>query len=198
MSVSVGDFVQIVAKMKMLGTEDVLNIYTYRVDVNTSLDDDDFMVRVAGLIDNAYSFIVSDLSTVLTFDSVDGTNISKSELLPAKAWPTLVAGLDTFSPLPTQVAACVFWRTTTPKVRTSAFIGGYASDQNTPTAEVAPTAQAALLSFGNEIRDGITDAAITLVKGSFNPVKVLFTEAGQTVVPVRWRTQRRRRVGVGS
>jgi hypothetical protein len=197
MAVSVGDFVRLTAKMKLFGTDDVMNVLTYRVDVNTTPDDDEFMIQAAGQIDAAYGFLTVDWTTDLTFESIDGFNISKNELMPDTPWPVLVNGGNAAILLPTQVAACVFWRTTTPKVRTSAFLGGYVTSALAAGGVIAAPPLGRLATWGASMRLLIT-ATITLTKGSFNPIPLIFTEAGTASVPNRWRTQRRRRIGVGS
>jgi len=197
MPVSVGDFVRITCKMKLFGTDDVMNVLTYRVDVNATADDDAFMSDVADRLDVHYTGINPDLSDDLTYESIDGFNISKSELMPDVPWPVLIDGDNAAIILPTQVAACVFWPTTTPKVRTSSFMGGYVVSALAAGGVIAAPSLGRLVTFGGAIRQLIT-ANITLTKGSFNPVALIFTEAGAAQVPNRWRTQRRRRIGVGS
>lgn len=197
MTVSVGDFVRLTAKMKLFGTDDNMNIFLYRVDRNANVDDDAFMEDAALFLDIAYTLLLPDLSDELTFISVDGQNISKSELLPEKPWPTLVNGDNVGNLLPTQVAAEVFWPTITPKVRTSSFLGGYVVTANTATGAIGGPTIGRVEAFGAALKEwNMVD--VDAVKGSFNPIKLLFTQAGDPVVPTRWRTQRRRRVGVGS
>ncbi len=197
MAVGVGDFVRITAKMKLMGVDDVMNVYTYRVDRNDTADDTDFMDDAAKLLDIAYTLLLEDINDRLTFVSVDGQNISKSELLPEVPWPILVDGDNAGSLLPTQCAAEVFWPTTTPKVRTTTFLGGYSVTANDAVGQVATAARARVLAFAQTLTEWNT-VDVDAVKGSFNPIKVLFTQAGEPVVPARWRTQRRRRIGVGS
>lgn len=197
MTVTVGDFVRLTAKMKLFGTDDVMNVFTYRIDTNTTADDAALMAEAALFLDISYTILLGDLVDDLTFVSIDGQNISKSELLPEVAWPTLIDGDNLGDLLPTQVAAEVFWPTITPKVRTSSFIGGYATSANTSTGAIAAAAVTRLGTFGAALKDWNT-VNVDGVKGSFNPVKVLFTASGDPVVPARWRTQRRRRLGVGS
>lgn len=197
MAVSVGDFVRITAKMKLFGTDDVMNVFTYRTDVNATADDTAYMSDVADRLDVHYTGLDPDMTDDLTYVTISGFNISKDELLPDTDWPVLVAGPNVAILLPTQVAACVFWRTITPKVRTSSFIGGYTVTSLAANARVAAPTITRLETFGAGMRELIT-ANITLTKGSFNEVALLFTEAGAAQVPDRFRTQRRRRIGVGS
>lgn len=197
MAVSVGDFVRITAKMRLFGTDDVQNVFTYRVDRNDTADDAGFMVAAAVHMDAAYTLINARITDFLAYVSVDGQNISKNELLPETSWPILTAGTNANDLLPTQVAACVFWPTTTPKVRTSTFFGGFCVNSNVVDASISASAVADLVLIGAALKTMAT-ANVDAVKGSFNPVPLLFTPAGDASVPVRWRTQRRRRLGVGS
>lgn len=197
MAVSVGDFVRLTAKMKLFSTEDIMNVFTYRVDRNDTVDDDAFMDEAALFMDISYTLINPDMRDLLTYISVDGQNISKSELLPEKPWPVLTVGPLTQDLLPTQVAAEVFWPTITPKVRTSSFIGGYTVTALKGDGGITTAALGRLLLFGQALEEWNT-VDIDAVKGSWNPTKFIFTQAGAPVIPARWRTQRRRRVGVGS
>lgn len=197
MAVSVGDFVRITAKMKLFGTDDVMNVYTFRVDRNDTVDDAGFMTAMALHLDDAYTLMLVDLVEELTFSTVDGQNISKSELLPEVGWPTLINGDNAGFLLPTQVAAEVFWPTITPKVRTSTFLGGFATTASIADGSIGIPTQGRLAAFGAAMKT-VATANVDAVKGSFNPIKVIFTPSGDAVVPARWRTQRRRRVGVGS
>lgn len=197
MSVAVGDFVRLTAKMKLFGTDDVMNVYTFRVDRNDSVDDDDFMDQAALFMDISYTLINPDMTDELTYISVDGQNISKSELLPEKPFPVLTAGPQNNNILPTQVAAEVYWPTITPKVRTATFVGGYTVTALAADGAITAAALGRLLSFGQALQEwNVPD--IDAFKGSWNPTKFVFTEAGLPITPARWRTQRRRRVGVGS
>lgn len=197
MAVSVGDFVRLTAKMKLFATEDVMNVFTYRVDRNDNANDNQFMDEAALFLDIAYTILEEDISDYLTWVTIDGQNISKSELLPEVGWPTLVAGPNAAALLPTQVAGEVYWPTITPKVRTTAFIGGYTIAANDSDASILLAARTRLASFGDALKEWNT-TDVDAVKGSWNPTAFVFTQSGDPVVPARWRTQRRRRVGVGS
>lgn len=197
MAVAVGDIVRIIPKMKWFGTDDVVNVLTYRVDVNTEVDDAAFMAALVGRVDIAYSFMTGQQSTSFTYESVDGINITKNELLPNTPWPVLTAGTSGTSIVPQQLAACAFWPTITPKVRTSAFFGGYVTFTIDPLGEITAVLRGFVNSAALELRRLIT-AGVDLQKGSLNPLTSVFTEAGVPQVPLRWRTQRRRRIGVGS
>lgn len=197
MSVAVGDVVRITAKMRWFDTDDVQNVYQYKVDLNATLDDDEFMSVVADVLDSAYNNIVADLSTSFTFESIDGINITQDVLLPEVSWPVLVAGTSGLTIVPQQLAICAFWPTTTPKVRTSTFFGGFVTPAISPVGGIilANTARVLLAAIELSTFDTVE---LDMTKGSLNPLTSVFTPAGTPQVPARWRTQRRRRIGVGS
>lgn len=197
MTVTVGDFVRITAKMKLFGTDDVMNVFTFRVDRNDTVGDGAFMLDAALFLDIAYTLVNPDFTDNLTYVSVDGQNISRSELLPEKPWPVLTVGALAQDMLPTQVAAEVFWPTITPKVRTTAYMGGYTVTSLTPEGAITAAALARLLAFGQALEEW-NSVDVDAVKGSWNASKFLFTQAGAAITPSRFRTQRRRRIGVGS
>ncbi len=197
MGVVVGDIVRITAKMKWFGTDDVQNVFTYKVTLNTTADDDEFMSVVADVLDSAYTNIVADLSDRFTFESIDGINLTQDVLLPEVNWPVLVAGLSTTGIVPQQLAICAFWPTTTPKVRTSTFFGGFVIAAIAPLGQITAGNITRVLLVANELSTFDT-VELDMDKGSLNPLTMVFTPAGIPLVPERWRTQRRRRIGVGS
>lgn len=197
MSVAVGDIVRITAKMRWFGTDDVQNTYTYRVDLNATLDDDEFMSVVADVLDSAYNNMIGGQSTQFTYDSIDGINLTQDVLLPEVSWPVLVAGASATTIVPQQLAICAFWPTITPKVRTSAFFGGFVIAAIAALGDITPANVSQVLAAANELSTFDT-VELDMTKGSLNPVGSIFTPAGTPQVPTRWRTQRRRRIGVGS
>jgi hypothetical protein len=197
MAVQIGDIVRLTAKMKLFGTDDVMNIFHYEISLNDTLDDLTLMEEAALLLDIAYTHLINDLTEELTFVTIDGQNITQNTLLPEVPWPVLVNGDNAASLLPTQCAAEVFWPTTTPKVRTTCFVGGYAITANDALGAIAVGSLGRLADFGAQLTEWTT-ANVEGLKGSFNVAKDVFTPAGSPVVPTRWRTQRRRRLGVGS
>jgi len=197
MAVAIGDVVRLTAKMKLFGTEDIQNVFHYKVTRNDTLDDTVFMTEAALLLDIAYTLINVAVADDISYSSVDGQNITQNVLLPETSWPVLTVGINTGNLLPTQAAGCVFWPTTTPKVRTSTFLAGFTDANNQPNGSINPALVALFLLFGNALEDWNT-LGVDADKGSQHAVSGVFTPAGQAQVPSRWRTQRRRRVGVGS
>ncbi len=197
MAVVVGDFVRLTCKFLFQQTDERNNVFLYRIDRNDTLSDLAFMTEAALLFDVAYTLINARISDGLDYVSIDGQNISKDELLPEVPWPVLVSGLDANDDLPGPVAALAFWPTTTPKVRTSSYVAGMTTNSMGTGGGVTANAVAALQNWADALTLWNT-VDVDGVKGSFNPTKLLFTQAGAAKIQPRFRTQRRRRVGVGS
>lgn len=197
MSVVVGDIVRITAKMKWFGTDDVQNVYTYKVDLNATLDDAEFMSVVADVLDSAYNNLVTSQSLSYTYESISGINVTQDVLLPEVSWPVLTAGTSGTNIIPQQLAVCAFWPTTTPKVRTSTFFSGWVINSIDALGQILPAIITVVLAAANELSTFDT-VELDMTKGSLNPIGSIFTPSGVPQVPARFRTQRRRRIGVGS
>lgn len=198
MAISALDIVRITAQMSRLGADDVFNVYNFRVDVPNPGGDDDTMGEIADLLDDIYTFILTDLPDNLLFDSISGINVTKDELLPSKDWPVLTAGTNTADPLPNQIAPCVFWRTLRPKTRSSKFLPFYTEAANTGNGTILAGAITRMQAYGDALVGSIVEGLTTLTYGAYNAPVARFTPVTQAVVPAFFRTQRRRRLGVGS
>jgi len=191
MSVQAGDVVRIVAEMS-LGVIPVINVFHFKVAVDGTADDDDFMTRVAALLDTLYAPLVSSLSTALSFDQIIGQNITRAELMPSKAWPVITAGTSVGHILPRQAAACVFFRTLRPKTRASKFFGGFTENDNDLNGALSVALTALLQTLGNSLVASLADGVIDLDYGPFNQPLNRFTLAISAQIPALWRTQKGR------
>lgn len=197
MAVEVADIIRIVAKLKLNGVNDIVNVYHFVVAVNTLLNDDEVMDGVASILDTLYTKINLVMTNNVTYDGIDGVNVTKTELLPPKAWPILTVGANVNSMLPEMSAACVFFRTLKPNVRCSKFLPPFTEEANVDGAVQAGAVTAVGL-FGDFLVAPLTVAGLELGYVSFNRVTSVATQVLTRVVPPRYRTQRRRRIGVGS
>jgi len=197
MAVQVGDVVRITARLLLNNIGDIVNVYHFLVDTNTTSDDTDFMGEVADALDTLYTIINGAIHPDVSYVSVDGINVTQSVLLPSTAWPVLTVGGNTSEMLPEMVTACVFHRTLTPRVRASKFLPPYGENNNTDGAILA-AAVVTLQQYGDALTASLVEANIQLDYGAFNRVTSTFTAVTQALVPVRFRTQKRRRLGVGS
>lgn len=197
MAVEVADIIRIVAKLKLNGVSDIVNVYHFVVAINNLASDDLVMDGVATLLDTLYTKINLVMSDNITYDGIDGINVTKTELLPPKAWPVLTAGANVNSMLPEMSAACVFFRTLKPNVRCSKFLPPFTEEASVDGA-VESGAVTAVGLFGDFLVAPLVVTDLTLGYVSFNRVTSVSTAVATRVVPPRYRTQRRRRLGVGS
>ena len=196
-SIAIGDVIRTTARMKLDGVHDVVSVYHHKA-LNTNIGtDDDFMVGMAAGLDAAHTLINADITTRLTYINVEGINVTAARLLPAKPWPLLVAGLTGQDMLPEEVAGCVFFRTLRPKTRASKFIGGYTEFSNSGGG-LSVTTVSNLQAYGDLLVGDIAADGAVMEYGAYNALLARMTLVNAAIVPARWRTQRRRRFGVGS
>ena len=195
--VAVGDIIRVDCNFLFAAATIMQNIYHFKVTLNTSADDAAFMAEVRTEIDAWYQIINLDVVSVLAYNNMTGQNITQNEILVAGAWPVLVNGSDIGEALPTQVAACVFFRTSRPKTRGSKFLPPYSEASNLGGGNIAAAALTRMASFGTNVLAGIDQPNVSADYGPYNVEFNRFTPATSAVTPTRLRTQRRRRVGVG-
>lgn len=197
MAVAVGDIVRITAKLLLDNLDDIINVYHFAVAVNTAANDTQFMDETATALDTLYALINGAITTRVSYSSVEGQNITKDELLPSRPWPSLVAGINAFEMLPEMVSACVFHRTLKPRVRCSKFLPPFC-ENNSDGGAIVPITVTNMQAYGDSLNVGLTEPNIALVYVAFNRVTMGTQNTTQALVPNRFRTQRRRRLGVGS
>lgn len=196
-SIAAGDVVRTTARMLLDGIHDVVNVYHHKA-LNTNLGDDAaFMAGMAVGLDNAHTLINPSLSSRLTYVTIEGLNVTAARLLPTVGWPTLVAGLTGTDMLPETVAACVFFRTVRPKTRAAKFLAAYTETSNEGGA-VSASSVTLLQAYGDLLVADIPADGAVMEYGAYNDLVARFTLVNAAIVPARWRTQRRRRFGVGS
>lgn len=198
MAVEVGDILRISANMLFEGTDQYSNIFHFQISQNDSASDDNLMEDIALEMDTSYTLVEDDISDDVAFVDVEGINITQDVLLPPKGWPVLTTGNDPIQALPGQVSACVYFRTLRPRTRASKFMPPYGEDRNESGGVIGATAIARLQQFGDFWVVGLNSLDVKGKFGAYNREFDRFTEAKSAVVPIRFRTQRRRRVGVGS
>lgn len=197
MSVTVGNIVRLTARLLLQGVGDITNIYHFVTAVNTAADDGAFMTEAAAAFDALYTLINAGIHNSISYVSVDGQNITDNELLPSRSWPVLTVGGNATEMLPEMVAPCVFHRTLTPRVRAAKFLPPHGENQNVDGALAAGTVTQ-MQAYGDALTASLSQPNITLQYVAFNRVLVTSTPVTQAIVPVRFRTQRKRRLGVGS
>jgi len=196
-AVGLGNIVRITARLLINNLDDVVNVFHFFVAQNTTADDADFMTETALELDTIYTLINTAMPTNITYTSVEGLNVTLGELLPSTAWPTLVAGVNGSEMLPEMVSACVFHRTLKPRVRAAKFLPPF-GESGSVSGAILPGTVATIQAFGDALTDSLVGPNIQLDYGAYNRVLATFTPVTQALVPARFRTQKRRRLGVGS
>lgn len=196
--VATNDIIRVTARMRLLDSEDLINTYHIRIDSNTTANDDAFMDELATDVDASYQIINPDVSLDVDYIDIDAQNITQNELLPGKPWPVLVSGAEATQLLPPQVAAFAFFRTLRPKTRCGVYLGGFCENGNGPLAVIDAALATLIATFQTDIAIGWGGPNFSSTYGAYNRPLNRFTPVDQPVFPVRWRTQRRRRPGVGS
>ncbi len=198
MAVNIGDVLRINANMLLDGVHDNQNIWHFQWIGVDGISDDLAMDQIASDLDKGYQTLNIDVSTSITYINITGQNITKSVLLPTKAWPVLVTGADAGQLLPPETYPQIFFRTTRPKTRASKKMGGYTETNNTLLGGILPAAQTVLQSFGDKAVGGFADPTQRLTYGAFNRLLNRFTPVNAAVVQSEWRSLKRRRRGTGS
>ncbi len=197
MPVTLNDIVRVVPRMS-IGAQDNVNTFHFKVTLAGHVSEADFMARVATLLDTLYTLQNSQVGTALTYDNIEGQNITKNELLPTVLWPVLVTGLNTADLVPRQAAVNVFFRTLRPKTRSTKQLGAWTESVNDASAQINSTGQAAAQAYGDSLVATLSDAVITLQYGAYNRPLNRFTPVNAAIVNVNWGTRKSRVAGVGS
>lgn len=196
-TIAVNDIIRITARMVIDTTNEVVGVWHHKCLVTNAGDDLAFMTAAAIVFDNRYTLINGEVTNRLDYVTIEGQNVTASRLLPTLPWPVLVSGLTASEMLPETVAACVFFPTLRPKTRASKFLGGYTEASNLGGL-LSAGALTALGLFGAAFVGGFVADAASMQYGAWNQLFLRFTPVSSHQVPLRWRTQRRRRFGVGS
>lgn len=197
MAVSTGDILRVVAKMARAG-QDILNVYHCIVEgtgIGTNLD---VITQIADDLDTAYQVLVGNISSGVTFETVEGYNLSADEYLGAVGWPVLNAGTGTGNPLPVQTSPLVLFNTDTLNSQGRKFLppmaNGALDAQGTPNATILSN----LGTFAAALLLGAGPGTWTAEFGNWRPLTLTFIPWTGAVVPDYFATQRRRYAGIGS
>jgi hypothetical protein len=196
-AVVIGDIVRLDAEFVFDAATIMQNVFHFKVTRNDTATDALFMVEARAELDAWYQIINVDVSTLVSYNIISGLNITKKELLPAGGWPVLVAGANAGEALATQLAAMVFHRTTRPKTRAAKFLPPLTEAGASAGGVIAPAVLTRLGTFAGALTGGITQTNVDADYGAWNGPLSRFTPVTAGFVPNRFRTQRRRRVGVG-
>lgn len=197
MAITVNDVLRLTAVVGFLGQE-MVNVHHVKIITNTTSDDPTAMTNMLAVIAAIYANVQNDQSDQLQYLRMEGQNITQDEVLPNTTWPGTPTGNKVFDVLPTQVAPMVFWPTTRLRTRCSSFLPGYTEDANDTNGILTAGALSNLQLFGDQWVPVLAGTGISFQKGTYNRPLDRYVPLVSAVVQPRCRTQRRRRVGVGS
>lgn len=197
MTVVQNDVLRMTAEMSV-GSFDIQNIFHYQYTSVASVTDAQALLDAAVILEALYDIILEDLSITMTFDQVRVQNITQDVLLGTTGWPVLTAGEEASGALPLTNAALLTFTTAVPRTRGGTYYGGMTEIQNTTAGTILAATVTRLVALALE---QLTEQNLSgrlysyiLVNREFGTV-IPFTAA---IVHTVFRTQRRRRPGVGS
>ena len=197
MAVNPSDVLRITAEMS-LGADSVQNVHHYQFVSGGPITDAQALLDAAIIMETLYSLLIPQLATTYTFDQVRVQNITQGILLGSTAWPVLTVGGSALDILPFPTSALITYPTATPRTRGGTYYGGFTELGNAVGGSIIGALQTSLIAVAarallqQNIAGNLYD--FVLVNRSLGTV-LQFTSA---IIHVVWRTQRRRRQGVGS
>ena len=196
MTVQQDDVLRVTAEMS-IGADALQNVFHLRSTNAAGIGDAQALTDMALHLESWYGFIDQHMSTGVSFDQVRVQNVTQNTLLGTTGWPTLVAGLDATNKLPLPVAALVTLPTSKPNTRGGTYFGGFCEDRNDLDGKLDATIQASLASIAADMLleqiFGVNSYRLVV----YNAVLKTFVLPVAGLVADVWRTQRRRRQGVG-
>lgn len=176
-----------------------VNVNVHHVQVTQTAAKTQAQIRadIGEFFEDAYASIVSSISNTLLHDRIDLFNISDGN--PETTIPAIAAldGGSAGEALPTQSSAEVYFRTGVSRHIGRTFTPFMAEGANAG-AEISSAVRTALQTFGDYFINGQTMTnGVTVRKMIYDPSAAVARGIIDAVVPLYWRTQRRRTFGRG-
>lgn len=197
MAVAQDDVLRVTAEMSISGA-DVQNVLHFRSTNAPLIGDSTALGDMADTMDALYTLINARVSEDQNYDLVRVQNVTQSILLGAALWPILNAGAATGDRLPDQAAALLTMPTAIPKVRGGCYFGVFAETTGGPDSDLSAPTLAEVASFGAALLLEQVFGTASYRYVVFNTVLKTFVLPVAAIAHSHWRTQRRRRQGVGS
>ncbi len=197
MSVEQNDVLRVTAEMS-LGGNDVQNVMHFRSTNAASTPDGTALTNVATMVNTLYDTVDDLQSDQYDYDQVRVQNVTQDVLLGTTAWDTLVSGTRTEAALPLPVTALLTMPTTKPRVRGGLYLGGLTEQANTANGLLTTVLTDRLVLMGIQLLAEFVIGPDSYRYIVFNTILKTFVLPTASIVHLDWRTQRRRRAGVGS
>lgn len=197
MPVNVGDILRITARMSW-GEDDIQNVYHLRVTAGDDEDNTDVLTDIAEDLEDAYDFILGRIPNEITFDSLEGYNLTDDEWMGVVGWPTLTAGTATADPMPPQNSPLVLFTTDVPRSQGRKFLPPFSVNevQDDGTIDTVPLQN--VESYMVSLLAGVVGTYIEAEYGNWNEALARFATWILGEARDIFATQRRRYFGSGS
>ena len=197
MTVLQNDVLRVTAEMTVNG-HDLQNVFHFRSTNVGGVSDAKALDDAANILEDMYQKLDTFMSALVTFDQVRVQNVTQAVLLGAAAWPLLTAGTLTSHLLPEAASALITYVTNKSRVRGGTFFGGFTESENVDGGGVASGLMTPLGTLATELLGEYVFGADSYRYIVYNSVAKTFVVPISAIVHSVWRTQRRRRTGVGS
>lgn len=195
----VNDIIRIVVVMSRGADLDVYtNTFHFKVTTAGWASNQEFMTEMALYLDGSYTLVASQISNLVSFDHIDGQNLTQKVLLPLTTFPFLTGGTNTSDMLPPQTTARPYFPTTRPLTRAAIGLPPFGESSTAGVGALDASAIGQAEDFADDLLGTLTVLNGAFIYGAYNHPLVRFTPVDSRVVPARLRTLRRRRAGVGS
>lgn len=195
-AVNPGDILRCTAEMTNDG-EAMQNVYHFVYQNTISVDDVFVAIDLASIMDDQYTIINPYIGNDVAYIQVRMKNVTQNLLMPTRIWPTLVQGQALNPLLPMQAAAEIILPTNVPRVLGRVFLGGWTEDANADSKITTPPHNL-IETFGSNLLNPFPKPNGPYQYAIYRRALGTTVFPSTSRVPIDWRTQRRRRRGVGS
>lgn len=192
-----GDVLRVAAKMTCV-SGDVQNVYHYRFTGTNGADALTVLGDIAEGLEVAYGEIQPALHSSLTFDSIDGYNVTRDEPMGTVDWPDLTVGGASGQPLPPQVSALCLFGTGTARSQGRKFLPPMTESETDGNGAITLGTLGSILGYAETLLDLITVAHGYVQAGNWNQALARFAPWVTAQAVDHFRTQRRRVSGRGT
>lgn len=179
------------------GGQIMANVHHFMLMTPDPVNDPDVLSDMAEIMNTAYSLVNNAISNVVNYTQIRAQLAGSNYLFGTANWPSLVSGGAAGEALPYQVTALIWWPTQFSRTQARCYLPPASEAANTGAGLIGAAEKALMLSFGAYLADPITIGVNQYQKVTFNTTTFGTAETITSRVADRFRTQRRRRIGVG-
>jgi hypothetical protein len=177
---------------------DVQNVMHIRSTNAPEIEDTTALGDMADLMDAFYTVVNSFITVDQVYDQVRVQNVTTDVLLGSALWPNLNAGAGAGARQADQVAALITMPTSVPRTRGGVYLGVSPTSAGTSDSSIGAPFLTALANFAAQLVAEQVFGTSSYRYVIYNRLLDTFVLPVSAIVHGVWRTQRRRRQGVGS